>query len=134
MWEQREKETSWYLCNQLGTKIRRWLGRIETCAHPLRTQELITGPVVNLLEQKQSLYGDFTKNRENKHKPGDVARNGPRKAGTSGNDLDRHREPTLQGRGSKGGCGAALRGAAQICPPVMWALLLAPQLGPKIWR
>ena len=85
----------------------------------MRTQELITGAVVNLLEQKQSLYGDFTKNRENKHKPGDVARNGPRKAGISGNDLDRHREPTPQGRGSN----------------VMWALLLlAPQLGPKIWR
>ena len=91
-----------------GTKNQTVDGR----PHPLRTQELITGPVVNLLEQKQSLYGDFTKNGENKHKPGDVARNGPRKAGTSGNDLDRHREPTPQGRGSKGGCGAALRGAA----------------------
>jgi hypothetical protein len=83
----------------------------------MRTQKLITGAAVNLLEQKQCVYGDFTKNRENKHKPGDVARNGPRKAGTSGNDLDRHHEPTSQGRGSKGGCGAALRGAAQICPP-----------------
>ena len=99
----------------------------EAASHPLRTQELITGPVVNLLEQKQCLYGDFTKNRENKHKPGGVAQNGPRKAGTSGNDLDRHHEPTSQGRGSKGGCGAALRGAAQICPPAMgmWGLPLA---------
>jgi hypothetical protein len=104
---------------------------------PWEPQGLITGAVVNMLEQKQCLYGDFTKkHRENKHKPGDVARNGPRKAGTSGNDLDRHHGPTSQGRGSKGGCGAALRGAAQICPPVavMWALLLAPQLGTKIWR